>query len=61
MWTAVAVDHWVTVINGNPISIKSYPMGWILIRKASYTGRAGQVHKTLKSAAQTAVNNPIGN
>ncbi len=60
MWRAVAIDHWVTTLSGHPISIKCYPMGWILVRKASYHGRAGQVHRSLRSAVREAISNPVG-
>lgn len=59
-WKAVAVDHWVATIDGHPVSIKYWPMGWVLVRKASYNGRRGQLHKSLKSAVWSAVHNPKG-
>ncbi len=33
MWRAVAIDHWVAVIGGRPVSVKKWPDGWILCRR----------------------------
>jgi hypothetical protein len=32
-WRAVAIDHWVAVIGGRPVSVKKWPDGWILCRR----------------------------
>lgn len=59
-WRAVAVDHWVAEIAGCPVSIKRWPMGWILVRKASCQGRAGALCVRLADAVAVAVRDPSG-
>lgn len=35
-WTAVAIDHWVTNLNGQPISLKKWPDGWVLAQRNNH-------------------------
>jgi hypothetical protein len=34
-WTAVAINHWVTTTPAGPISLKKWPLGWVLIVKSN--------------------------
>jgi len=51
IWSAVAIDHWVTTQpNGQPVSLKCWPDGWVLARRHNRM-RPALLFKSIRDAA----------
>lgn len=54
-WTAIAVDHWVAVIDGCRLSLKLWPMGWCLASIDETDLKTGMIFRSPRAAALRAI------